>query len=105
MTDTEKKRGYRQRRVLRDPDYKLLLHFRKKGYKFTVAEYREQVERQGNVCAICSNPPPEDGRLDPDHCHETGKLRGALCRGCNVAIGHLRDSPLTAFAACMYLRT
>ena len=26
-----------------------------------------------------------------DHCHETGKVRGVLCAGCNLALGHARE--------------
>jgi hypothetical protein len=27
-----------------------------------------------------------------DHDHSTGKVRGYLCNGCNVALAHLKDS-------------
>lgn len=27
-----------------------------------------------------------------DHCHTTGEVRGVLCSGCNLALGHLSDS-------------
>lgn len=26
-----------------------------------------------------------------DHDHTTGKFRGFLCQGCNLALGHLQD--------------
>lgn len=38
-----------------------------------------------------------------DHNHITGEVRGILCRSCNIAIGHLKDSKDRAFAAFKYL--
>jgi hypothetical protein len=32
-------------------------------------------------------------KLAVDHCHKTGKIRGLLCQGCNMALGLLKDSP------------
>ena len=26
-----------------------------------------------------------------DHCHQTGIIRGVICSGCNLALGHARD--------------
>ena len=40
-----------------------------------------------------------------DHCHVTGKIRGVLCRNCNVALGHFKDSRLHLKAALTYLDT
>lgn len=39
------------------------------------------------VCAICGR----NDNLVVDHCHETNIVRDALCRNCNIGIGHLRD--------------
>jgi hypothetical protein len=38
-----------------------------------------------------------------DHCHETGKFRGWLCRQCNTALGMAKDSPATLRALATYL--
>lgn len=38
-----------------------------------------------------------------DHCHETGEVRGILCRACNVGIGHLGDSKERIWNAYKYL--
>lgn len=37
-----------------------------------------------------------------DHCHATGRIRGLLCRGCNVAIGFVEDSAWM-YGAAAYL--
>lgn len=40
-------------------------------------------------CAVCGRA----DRLVDDHCHDTGQIRGYLCRGCNTAEGR-SDHPL-----------
>jgi hypothetical protein len=62
-----------------------------KVYGITLAEYNAMLLAQGGVCAICEDA-PEKKRLAVDHDHETGELRGLLCFGCNIAIGHLKES-------------
>lgn len=42
-------------------------------------------------------------RLNKDHNHHTGALRGNLCRGCNLAIGHACESIPTLYALISYL--
>lgn len=44
--------------------------------------------RQNGVCKICNR----ERKLDIDHDHYTGEVRGLLCRPCNVAIGNLGDN-------------
>jgi len=47
------------------------------------------LEAQGH-CAIC-NEIPDQGRLDVDHNHRTGKPRGLLCRRCNLGVFYLEE--------------
>ena len=39
-----------------------------------------------------------------DHCHETGKIRGLLCDGCNQALGHLKDDLDKAMNLIKYIK-
>ncbi len=43
-------------------------------------------ENQGNVCPICEREFTEKIAKNLDHCHESGKIRGVLCRACNSSI-------------------
>lgn len=59
--------------------------------------YIELFLKQQGKCAVCGRA--EDRmhyskvmRLAVDHCHKTGKIRGLLCRECNLALGHLEDN-------------
>lgn len=70
--------------------------------------FQEQLERQGNACAICrTTDPKRKGSKSPwhiDHCHVTGRIRGVLCALCNLGLGQFRDSPDLLEAAAVYLR-
>ena len=65
------------------------------------------VEAQQGVCRICLQPPTggknSSARLNVDHDHQTGLVRGLLCTNCNTAIGLMKDSPDRLRAAAMYL--
>ena len=51
----------------------------------TLAAYEALLEAQGGGCAICGAT-PKTRRLDTDHDHKTGKVRGLLCHRCNRAL-------------------
>ncbi len=38
-----------------------------------------------------------------DHCHDTGEVRGVLCSGCNLGLGHFTDSVTKLENAIKYL--
>lgn len=72
-----------------------------KAYKYglTAEEYRLLRDRAAGCCEMCgvafeeadnSFTPwaPSADRHAIDHCHETGLVRGLLCGGCNVYLGH-----------------
>lgn len=58
---------------------------RAKQLGVTDAEYERLLAAQGGHCAICPNT-PKTRRLNVDHDHATGKVRGLLCHRCNRAL-------------------
>lgn len=60
-------------------------------YGITVEAYEAMLLVQENRCAICRNVQTRR-RLNVDHCHQTGVVRGLLCDKCNKAIGLFGDS-------------
>jgi hypothetical protein len=50
----------------------------------------EEYERYFNgVCKLCQKA--KKG-LVLDHCHSTNRIRGAVCRSCNLFLGKLENS-------------
>lgn len=73
-----------------------------KKFGMSLPEYDYYVSIQDGKCAIC-HCSDETGELCVDHDHATDKIRGMLCKKCNLAIGHLKDSPVNALSAARYL--
>ena len=75
----------------------------KSVYGITLEEYDILLEEQNGKCKICGSDDNNGQRFCVDHCHETGKVRGLLCRPCNLALGCLRDDPILVLKAADYL--
>ena len=99
---------FRKRRAS-DPEFQFKSSL-KRHYGITLEDYYEMYENQNGVCAICKgNEITVDKRtkkvrrLSVDHCHDTGKIRGLLCTGCNTGIGCLQHSIQHLQSAIDYL--
>lgn len=71
-----------------------------KRYGVTEKELSKLIDKQNNKCLICKQ------RLvvpQVDHCHKTKKIRGILCKHCNLGLGFFFDSKLNLFKAILYL--
>jgi hypothetical protein len=65
----------------------------KARFGITIDEYEAMYEQQGGKCLCCGDTESYLGhRLAVDHCHETGKIRGLLCKSCNVGLGNLKEN-------------
>lgn len=53
--------------------------------------YNRLLSQQRNKCAICINNFTVDDFPQVDHDHATGKVRGLLCRTCNMGLGMFKD--------------
>ncbi len=72
-------------------------------YGQTLEEYDTFMVQLEGKCAICGEPEGKR-RLHIDHCHKTGKIRGLLCHGCNIALGGLKDDIGLLEKAIVYIR-
>lgn len=75
-------------------------------YGITLECYDKLVEEQNNQCKICGKDGSlnQYGKLDIDHCHTNGHVRGLLCTQCNTAIGLLGDDEQRIRNAAEYIK-
>jgi Recombination endonuclease VII len=70
-------------------------------------DYNARVIAQGGMCAYCGKPPKNEKRLDYEHDHATGAIRGLTHRACNLRIGSvekgLNGNPETIALVQSYL--
>jgi len=71
-------------------------------YGLTIENYNKMFTAQDGICAICGQP-PNGKNLFVDHDHSTDKIRGLLCRSCNMMLGGAKDSIITLTKAIEYL--
>lgn len=77
---------------------------KRRHYKYTYGLSLEEAEALlAKGCAICGSDRNAALRLCIDHCHVTGKTRGALCVKCNSLLGMADDSIERLEAAAVYL--
>lgn len=82
-------------------------------YGITAEEYDKMWQEQGGRCLICGGEETcknvsvwgdEKVRaLAVDHCHDTGKVRGLLCKNCNTLIGFAKEDVELLRSAISYL--
>lgn len=76
----------------------------KSKYGITEEQYNEMFRVQGGVCAICKFPCTSGDKLSVDHCHRTNKVRGLLCRSCNLALAAVNESEELIYSLLDYLQ-
>lgn len=78
----------------------------KKKYNMSIDDYINLLKLQDNKCKICGanlSVHGPDNKAYVDHNHFTGKIRGLLCRNCNLGIGLFNDNPISLINASKYL--
>ena len=100
-------RARRNRWKRENPEKHELSHLKnrlKKEYGLTLEEYYAMRDKQNGCCALCGKNEAEiDRRLDVDHDHVTGKVRGLLCGRCNKALGLFDDKANVLLKASSYV--
>ena len=80
-----------------------------KSYGLTMDDFENMLVTQHGMCAGCNvhldlfAPNKQGNAACIDHDHDTGKVRGLLCRCCNLALGYVKDCPTTLRGLALYL--
>jgi len=72
---------------------------RRRRYKLTHEEYENLIQIKK-----CQNVGCKNKATCIDHCHDSKKVRGVLCRDCNLALGILSDDPNRITGLLEYLK-
>jgi hypothetical protein len=80
--------------VLKNKD-KVAFTKAKSSYGIQKDEYDSLIR----VCQICGNTT----NLRIDHSHQSGRIRGMLCDGCNKGLGFFKDNPTLLLRASDYI--
>ena len=75
------------------------------GKRFNIpsGHYKEMLDQQDGVCAICQSKNKNGDYLAVDHDHSTGKLRELLCRQCNMTLGLVYEDTSILASMIKYL--
>jgi hypothetical protein len=90
----------KERRRCRDKGRRL----KGRKYGLTPDQLRAQWHDQAGMCAICPAELPTFLSGHIDHDHKTKRVRGILCKHCNVGLGMFKENPLYLAAAIAYIK-
>jgi hypothetical protein len=80
----------------------------KKKYGITLQDKLDMLAKQGNRCAVCGGTEhhgkyPDITGWHVDHDHATKKVRGLLCKPCNLTLGNCLEDVARLKALIEYL--
>lgn len=71
-------------------------------YGITYEQRHQMYLDQNRCCKLCGDSMAY-GDVHTDHDHKTDKIRGLLCRRCNIGLGFFQDDPMRLSRAIEYL--
>src|SRR3990167_6199459 len=91
------------KKAWRNKNKEKVRHWKKKRkYGISLIGTNELLVMQGGLCAICGKDIKNNFHIDHDHLSK--KVRGLLCPGCNIGIGHLKESIPVLNGAIAYIQ-
>jgi hypothetical protein len=75
----------------------------KRLYGISYEDKVEMHKQQNGVCPICYQPLGVND-LHVDHDHDTGEVRGLLCKHCNMGLGNFKENTEALERALSYIQ-
>ncbi len=97
-----KRRKWGPKAVSRQPEVRREKALQER-YGISIADYETMLKAQKGGCWICGRP-PKKRRLNIDHDHKTGIVRGLLCFSCNWGLSWFKDNAERLEKAAAYIR-
>jgi hypothetical protein len=73
------------------------------GSIFTYCDYLSWVTLQGDICRICAVTNIVNSPWHVDHDHNSGLVRGLLCKNCNLILARAKDNLIIMESGISYL--
>lgn len=103
----KEKRHYIKHKESMNKKYKIYWanYGRVRYYNLEPEDFNKMYLKQEGKCCICKKDIPLIGReTHIDHDHVTNKVRGLLCKNCNLGLGFFKDNISSILAAAEYLK-
>lgn len=98
--------AYRKKRKARkNHSYESFTYMLRCRYGIDAEDWARLANSQEMKCKICQSSISPGFGSCVDHDHNTGSIRGILCRRCNRAIGMFRDDDKLLAIAAIYIQT
>jgi hypothetical protein len=99
------RQGRLERKVLGTRKERDFVRRLEQKYSLSLKEYNDMLLKQEGRCKICGIPQIALAEaLVVDHDHKSSKVRGLLCKQCNLVLGNAKDSPEILLRAADYLK-
>ena len=76
----------------------------KHRYNLSLNDWLDIWKKQDGKCAVCGKAFENPSNACIDHNHITGKVRGLLCKKCNIAIGFFDENINSMERAIKYIQ-
>jgi hypothetical protein len=95
-------RNYKKEKRRNDPEWRRRLADQEAARKYGISQDEVRELRSSTHCQCCGAPLKDDpNHRHIDHCHESGDVRGIVCRTCNVTVQGTHAECVARLESCI----